>query len=220
MSRRTGARPPLGVRAAAAWTRVYTGRLLPEVATGRRDEIAADLHDHLVDATATGSSSARVSGAVLVRMLLGVPADLSWRCAHARAGRSAHDHRRKEITIDTSSARPLRRTALVLGASVIAWELVLGVGAPASGHAGLDNPVWVTHLVATLVAVVGWVLLVRDRVVGAALLALAAFAMTAVFYWFIPAWFAGAVLVAYFVYIFLRQSDSTPVGSAAGTPRH
>jgi hypothetical protein len=64
------------------WVRRYTWRLPPEIQADRRAEIDSDLWEHQHDAAATGRRPIEASLEVFGRLVLGIPADLSWRYAH------------------------------------------------------------------------------------------------------------------------------------------
>jgi hypothetical protein len=63
----------------AAWVRFYTRNLPRAVAQRRIDEIDADLHDHIAQERADGSTDRRIALSILSRMLRGLAADVSWR---------------------------------------------------------------------------------------------------------------------------------------------
>jgi hypothetical protein len=68
-----------GGRVALWWVRVYTATTDPQLACERRDEMRADLHDHVEQALAEEAGLAQVSRAILGRSVRGVPADVIWR---------------------------------------------------------------------------------------------------------------------------------------------
>ena len=214
----TGDPRPFGERLTVAWTRAYTHRIAHDVATARRDEIAADLHDQLADAAVTEISSGAVSRAITTRMLLGVPADLSWRSKQARADRPA---RRKEIAMSASTPNPPRKTALALGTVVVAWGVTASIGSADRQlqTGGVSAAVWLLFASATLTGVVGLILLARRRTVGAALIAIAALGTTLPFFWFFPMVVVGTGVSVFFVAFALRQQGTshpaTPVVSRA-----
>lgn len=181
---------PLGARLTRSWSRAYTYGLPADVALARRDEIAADLHDQLTDTA--GVSSAAVSRVIATRMLLGVPADLSWRSEQSQADRSA---RRRETAMNASPS-PYRNLALAFGAVLVAWGLVMTAGSAVEQlrAGGSQTVVWVLFLSAILAGVVGLILLARRRAVGAALLVVASLGTTLPFYWTPLLWVAGIAL--------------------------
>lgn len=69
------------------WVDLYTRGLPAELRDGRRDEIAADLWSQFEEAAVIGRSERATATEILVRLLAGIPADVSWRMAH-REGRS------------------------------------------------------------------------------------------------------------------------------------
>jgi hypothetical protein len=62
----------------ARWVRLYTRNLPPAVAERRRDEIEADLHDHIAHERARGTKDRRIALSIAARMLRGMAADISW----------------------------------------------------------------------------------------------------------------------------------------------
>jgi hypothetical protein len=61
----------------AAWARVYTRHLPPAAAQRRRDEIDADLHDHIAHEREAGTSERRIALSIAGRMVRGMAADAS-----------------------------------------------------------------------------------------------------------------------------------------------
>lgn len=189
--------PPLGARLTRSWSRAYTYRLPADIALARRDEIAADLHDHLTDAAGVPSSA--VSRAITTRMLLGVPADLSWRSKQSRADRSA----RRIATAVNASPSPTRGLALACGALLVVWGSYLTAGFLRAGVR--QNLAWVMFLSLTLAGVVGLILLARRQAAGAALLAVVALGTTLPLRWTPALWVAGIALAALFVTVTVLQ---------------
>ena len=77
----------LAAAVAHAWVRLYTAGLRPDVRDGRRAEIASDLWEQQRAASALGDGAGGTALLVLARVLLGVPADLSWRMTAGRTRR-------------------------------------------------------------------------------------------------------------------------------------
>ena len=199
-----GQEPPLGARLTTTWLSVYTRRLPADIAVARRDEVAADLHDHLADRGQT--STATVSREIAVRMLLGIPADLSWRTQQARAARSA---RHREIAMNDT---PLIHRGRVMGLGVltVAWGVIASTGSALNDVGNGSNDatplaVWIAFAAATAVGVVGLLLLGRGHDIGAALVAACAVATTLPFYWMPPIPIAGLVLAGFFILHLRRQ---------------
>jgi hypothetical protein len=70
-----------GAAFAAWWVRRYTATAAEVDQAARRAEVAADVHDHLAHAHATGQARAAADRAVGARALRGMPADVAWRLA-------------------------------------------------------------------------------------------------------------------------------------------
>jgi hypothetical protein len=82
----------------ALWVRLYTRNLPPPVAQRRIDEIDADLHDHIAHERADRTKEPQIALSLAIRMLRGLPADLSW-----------------SRTMSKAASRPVARIALVTG---------------------------------------------------------------------------------------------------------
>jgi len=63
------------------WVGLYTRGLPSDVRDGRREEIEADLWGQLEDATPSGRSDRSTASEIVTRLVLGLPADLTWRIA-------------------------------------------------------------------------------------------------------------------------------------------
>jgi hypothetical protein len=83
------------IRLTRRWVRLYTAGLPTEVRGARRAELESDLWEQEQDAGAAGCGPTTTALRVLQRLMLGIPADLSWRQQHGgskifrRAGRGA-----------------------------------------------------------------------------------------------------------------------------------
>lgn len=74
------------------WVGLYTRGLPPEPRAARRDEVDDDLWCEHEEAAALGRSARSLDANLLLRLLFGMPADISWRLAyggHAPAARLA-----------------------------------------------------------------------------------------------------------------------------------
>jgi hypothetical protein len=136
------------------WCAFYTRGLPAEIATDRRDELRADVVDHIEWARNEGSTDPAVSRAILWRALKGIPSDLSWRRAQLRMADA------------TGFGTRLFAGWLLLGACVLGVGLIaLALTAIARDHQGVpvgDGPVLPT-LVAALVIACGILLMLRVR---------------------------------------------------------
>ena len=70
------------------WVGLYTRGLPVELRDRRRGEIEADLWDQLAEATLIGRPDRSTGVEILARLVLGVPADLTWRWSQAVGDRS------------------------------------------------------------------------------------------------------------------------------------
>ena len=90
-----------GHRVCVGWVWWYTRRLPFEVAAQRRDELLSDLWEHAADAARTGQGDVGHQFDVIGRMVVGVPADLSWR----RRVRGCHRPRPVVLVPNAGSSR-------------------------------------------------------------------------------------------------------------------
>jgi uncharacterized membrane protein len=198
-------------RSVLRWCALYTRGLAPEVAAGRQDEIASDLHEHAAWAGSTGMSAPRLARSVRLRAARGAASDLAWRTDQVR-------------TADRQLRFALRSNAALLSALLATAVVVVG----ASGFVVfrviralvIEDIGWVpnrTYLLGAIgvVALVSAILLLRrrSRVAGALLLAVPAVAVfpiagsvlwyisastvlvfNSVPWWGLPAWLLGAGL--------------------------
>jgi hypothetical protein len=63
------------------WVAFYTRNLPVTQQQRRREELDSDLFEHAHEARTAGAGAARLNAEILARVLVGVPADLSWRRA-------------------------------------------------------------------------------------------------------------------------------------------
>lgn len=66
-------------RVARWWVSAYTKGLTPDVSDRRREEIASDLWEQQEQARTSGEPASITAREVLARIIVGIPADLSWR---------------------------------------------------------------------------------------------------------------------------------------------
>ena len=173
---------PLTGRLTLAWLRCYTAGLSMPTRDDRRDEVTGDLWDQTID-VGSGPSASR---AIARRMLLGVPADLSWRTEQARRHRRAARERVAMIEL-TTTRRRIVATSLVIGVLQVALIGVL-LAVAFFTWSFFENSVAGQTL--TLIAFLGVLLglwgvvsLIRTRRVGSGSLAFAALLMSVPFYW-------------------------------------
>lgn len=97
------------------WIALYTRGLPEATAARRREEIAADLHDHVAAGRARGTADARLAVAIAARMLRGAGADIAWRTATVARARST----RGATAVSPSNRRSATRIARVTGAVLL-----------------------------------------------------------------------------------------------------
>ncbi|MGQ0735413.1 MAG: hypothetical protein ACT4QD_17390 [Acidobacteriota bacterium] len=112
-----------------AWVRVYTLGVPEDLRETRRTEMSSDLWEHASDARERGTPRAVAAMEMVLRALMGVPHDLSWRfeAIHMRHG---GDLERRNAFM-ALSPRQIRWMGLagVLGGVVWAGSLVVNVDA-------------------------------------------------------------------------------------------
>jgi len=89
-------------RLVARWVRFYTRDLPAPIARRRRDELHADLHDHIAHERAHGTRDRRIALGIAARMVRGVAADASWRSTQ-----------KERTTMSRITSRAAVRVALV-----------------------------------------------------------------------------------------------------------
>ena len=121
------------------WVSVYTFGLEPDVREERRAEMASDLWEH----QQAGGLGLRTTIEILVRSLLGSPADVSWRLEQAQAGERLSGMILGVLAwLEAAAGWVVRRglpgLAVLLGWAYLAGGALLLVAAPfrESGAAG------------------------------------------------------------------------------------
>lgn len=98
-----------------SWVRFYTLGLPSETRQGRRDEIDDDLWCQSQEAAASGRTDRSLAGEIGTRLLLGIPADVSWRLSQIRIARPGHAAPERRVVMDA----PGRGLLAILGG--IGW---------------------------------------------------------------------------------------------------
>jgi hypothetical protein len=156
--------PRFGIAAALtrAWVRLYTMRMPAILRETRRAEIDADLWEHEKDAQEAGVPRVLIEMEILLRAVLGIPDDVSWRFEAVQARRAASLEGR--IPMMAFSVRQIRWMGLVGMVGGILWagrylvpvELEPGRAVRGYGHIALS--------VLLVVGLVGFYAQQRDRV--------------------------------------------------------
>jgi hypothetical protein len=143
------------------WVDLYTRGLPADARAARRDEIDDDLWCEHVEAAAAGRPPRSLDADLALRLLFGIPSDISWRVAYHRAP-------------DPTSTRILGMLAIVAASSLFFPPILTG---------GARDPVWawvwipIGSVIAFTAAALGLALQFQDRVgrlgaIGAVLVAL------------------------------------------------
>jgi hypothetical protein len=151
------------------WVDLYTRGLPADARTARRDEIADDLWCEHAEAAAAGRSARSLDADLALRLVLGIPSDLSWRLTLDRASDRTILEKRGSI-----STRILGLLAIVAASSLFSLPFLTG---------GNREPVWawvwipLGSIIAFTVAALGLAVQFQDRVgrlgaVGAIVVAL------------------------------------------------
>lgn len=154
------------------WVDLYTRGLPAELRDGRRDEIAGDLWSQFEEAALIGRSERATANEILVRLVAGIPADISWRVAHG--GEKPVEARQSD---DTTGTVGLGWAAIVAGFGTTG--LLLRYGEVLTS----DILIWtgLVAYVALAVVLVGLALGFQDRLGRRAFVAASVGALCAVF---------------------------------------
>ena len=138
------------------WVDLYTRGLPADTRAARRDEIDDDLWCEHAEAAAAGRSARSLDADLALRLLLGIPSDLSWRLTH---------HHGPDRTIlekrASTGTRSLGLLAIVAASSLFTLPILTG---------GSDEPGWAWVLIpigsaiAFLAAALGLALQFVDRI--------------------------------------------------------
>jgi hypothetical protein len=104
------------------WVDLYTRGLPADARAARRDEIDDDLWCEHADAAAAGLSARSIDAELALRLVFGIPSDISWRMTF-RAERATMSHPRS-TSVDPRSVGAF---AIVGG---LAWEILMILAIP------------------------------------------------------------------------------------------
>jgi hypothetical protein len=180
-----------------AWTATYTRGLPADPRTQRREEIDCDLWEHQRLADLQREPVTATAAAILLRLLLGIPADIVWRL---ETGASARSGRVTQMN-DTLAMRGLLTVAL----AIAAFPLVIGILVAVGLNGEMDNAERAIYgplqIVIGSSIVGGLVLSSRRPALGIGLMVAGTIAISAMWYWAamitIPIG-AGLIALAYF----------------------
>jgi hypothetical protein len=147
------------------WVRVYTSRLPAELRDARRDEVDDDLWCEKEETQATGGSVRSLDADRVLRLLFGIPADISWRLEQRH-----RDRVRPARSRPSMSARVVASLSIFGGSALASASIIWGTFDWASPVAGPGRLLFVTGFVGLAIAI--WALVARfnDRMAGGAAL--------------------------------------------------
>ncbi len=188
----------IAVALARSWTALYTRGLPPDARSRRREEIDCDLWEHERPADLRREPATSTAVAILLRLILGIPADIFWRLeagANARSGKGTQMNESWTM-----------RGLLALALAVAAFPAVIGVLVAIGVNGDMDGTTqrlfWGTsQLIIGTAIVSGLVISARRPSLGIGLVAAGTIAISALWYWFamitVPIGL-GLLAIAYF----------------------
>ena len=156
------------------WAAFYTRGIDSSSAASRRRELASDLYEHSIWADRIRQVPRVTATVILIRLVLGIPSDLSWR----------RTQRKHAATTGTAHASFARLNSVLIGGALVGAVVLSAFGTYVSvrtlawdfaGHLANDGAHEIGVPVFTVLTIFGATLLARrrTRVVGAAWLAAA-----------------------------------------------
>jgi len=161
------------------WVALYTLGLPADLRDARREEIEGDLWSQHEEASLIGRPDGSLAGEMLTRLVLGVPADISWRLAHL-AGSRARSSVERRTTLGTRVVGLLAilggSAVAIAAAAFVAWTWSAPNARPWSLAADPLQSSLMTvagdlGIVGLAAATAGLAILFQDRVSGGAALA-------------------------------------------------
>jgi len=170
---------PFAIALTHAWAGLYTRGLPADRRTQRREEIDCDLWEHQRLADLQREPVTATAAAILLRLLLGIPADIVWRL---ETGASARSGRVTQMN-DTLAMRGLLTVAL----AIAAFPLVIGILVAVGLNGEMDNAERAIYgplqIVIGSSIFGGLVLSLRRPALGIGLMVAGTIAISAMWYW-------------------------------------
>ncbi len=150
------------------WVGIYTRGLPAEIRQERRDEIDDDLWSQMRDAAGSARRDQSITGEIVIRLVFGIPADLSWRVEQRHVART-------QVALERSSTmgtRAISVLAILGGIGWVTWPVpqgLVGRGWPAGEP--VSWLLFVSVVVGAWVlasAMIGLVVTFQDRLRGVA----------------------------------------------------
>lgn len=134
------------------WVKAYTRGIPTELRDRRRAEVDSDLWEQSRDDRHGGRPRFETSLEIVVRLLLGVPADLSWRLEHTSPKRSAtRIYQGSRTMLQTASKHAIPVLVGLLSAAYFAMAFGVGI-------AGEDMSLGARFLWGTAIGIAGFLL--------------------------------------------------------------
>ena len=164
-----------------AWTALYTRGLPSDVRGERREEIDCDLWEHQRLADFQRDPETSTAAAILLRLIMGVPADMTWRL---EAGASARSGKGTQVN-DSWIMRGLLALALAIAIVPLGFGVFYLVGGDADTWSSTFERVAVSLIwIAVGLAMVAGLLLSRSRpALGLGLLGAGVIGISVGLYW-------------------------------------
>jgi hypothetical protein len=171
----------LAIAPTRAWTALYTRGLPSDVRGERRDEIDCDLWEHQRLADFERETVTDTAAAILLRLIMGVPADMTWRLetgANARSGKGTQMN-------DSWIMRGVLLAALLVAFVPLGFGVFYLFGGDTTGSESTLERVGVPLAwLAVGLAMVAGLLLSRSRpALGLGLLAAGVIGISVMLYW-------------------------------------
>lgn len=188
----------LAIAPTRAWTALYTRGLLADVRGERQEEIDCDLWEHQRLADLEREPATSTAAAIMLRLIMGIPADMTWRLeagSNARSGRGT-----------TMNDSWTMRGLLALALAIAAFPAVIGVLVAIGANGEIDGTTerlikGAIQLTIGTAILTGLVLSARRPGLGIGLVAAGTIAISVMWYWAamitLPVGL-GLVAIAYF----------------------
>ena len=163
-----------------AWTALYTRGLPADVRGERREEIDCDLWEHQRLADLQREPATSTAAAIVLRLIMGVPADMTWRL---EAGASAHSERGIQMN-DSWTMRGLLALALAIAAFPAVIGILVAIGVNGEWGGTTERLFWgVSQTIIGTAIISGLVISARRPGLGIGLVAAGTIAISSLWYW-------------------------------------
>ena len=191
------------VRLTRRWVRLYTAGLPPEARDARRAEIESDLWEHGEENGVLGAGPDVTAMQVLGRLLLGLPADLSWRLEQRGAHKQAQAG--KGIVKGSGAMVRILKERWLAGLVVLFAGFTMVFGTSIFVRFFGDGPLGLGAVLFGLVPVAAGALILVGFFIseqapwkGAALLTIGAVTIPAIHFWMFPIYVPVALVITAF----------------------